>query len=636
MNIKKLNLKSNINFLLGCVVTIIIALLFALAFTLYSDSKTMKSSQQYRDLTGKIMMYADYLADQTSKYVISEDSMYYDNYMDKAYGDYSVVNSVEQLFEMDVKGEDVEVLNQFLEYANSILAIEEKALELGQKGDFEEAYALVYGEEYAEYNEGFFQCYNTIITRIEENIEAESKQTAFFAKITLIFAVIISFFAISAAVAITKNFKKLQDEIGKDKITGLLNRDVYRESIDKLIKTAPDKHGALIFCDIDNLKFINECYGHDDGDKYIHDVANALRVFEKYPSVLARPSGDEFVVYIHGFNSEEELKAVVNAEFDVISKAHFTTSLNVEEKVRFSKGIALYPTDSDEVEKLLMYSDYTMNKIKKTTKGGFGYYDKSTFDKSTFLLTNKGYLDEFLEKELIDFAMQPIVDAETFEIYGYEALMRPQTEIINTPFLILQLAKDESKLDRVEKLVMRKVLEKINDNRESLQNTKVFVNSIADQILSHDEWDACLGEYSHLMSNVVVEVTEQEYISEDMLKVKTETIRNLGSDIALDDYGAGYSNEFTLLSGLYDIVKIDMKLVRDVDTDIKRQEILKSILNVAKYNNYKVLAEGVETESEVRILKKLGVHYFQGYYFGKPSLEVLPLSSDVLEKVKKL
>ncbi len=409
------------------------------------------------------------------------------------------------------------------------------------------------------------------------------------------------------------------------------------EKINAVIKNAPDKYGALIYCDIDNLKFINECYGHDDGDKYILAVANSLRIFESDSAVLARPSGDDFVVYIHGFDSEEAIKNYINLKFVEAKNSYFTSSLHVEEKVRFSTGVALYPTDSTELEYLIKFADYALINMKKSSKGETGYYDKTTFDKSTFLLKNRGYLDQFLDNKLLDFALQPIVDAKTFEIYGYEALMRPTIDIISSPYLLLQLAKEESKLDKVEKLVMQKVFEKIHKNIGKLQHRKVFVNSIADQLLTKEELAEYIKPYPNILNNVVIEITEQEYVDEEFIKAKTNMLREFGVfAIALDDYGAGYSNEFTLLSGLYDIVKVDMKLIRNIDTDLKRQEILNSIIKVSQYNNYKVLAEGVETENEVKVLKGLGVDYFQGYYFGRPDFEVKGLSDSVLRKIKNL
>ncbi len=123
------------------------------------------------------------------------------------------------------------------------------------------------------------------------------------------------------------------------------------------------------------------------------------------------------------------------------------------------------------------------------------------------------------------------------------------------------------------------------------------------------------------------------------MRYKTERFKDYGALIALDDYGAGYSNETSLLSGLYDIIKIDMNIIRNIDKDEKRQEIVKSLLKVSSINGYKVLAEGVETEGEVIKLRALGVHYMQGYFFGKPDLEIKPINKkavDLLNEIEEL
>ncbi len=274
--------------------------------------------------------------------------------------------------------------------------------------------------------------------------------------------------------------------------------------------------------------------------------------------------------------------------------------------------------------------------MKKTSKGEMAFYEKNAFDKSTFLITNRGYLDELLEEELIEFAMQPIVDANTFEIYGFEALMRSKIDIISSPQMILQLAKEESKLDKVERLVLKKVFEKIEHNYGILKNYKIFINSISNQVLPPEGLERFISKYSYLFKNVVIELTEQEYADEEILKTKIETFKKYGALIALDDYGTGYSNGISLLTQLYDIIKIDMNIIRYIDVDIKRQELVTSIVRISKINNYKVVAEGVESIGEAKTLKALGVHYLQGYFIGKPDTQIKGLDEEALQNLRRL
>lgn len=639
---KRKSIIFNTKFLVYTIVFFIVLLLASTIFMLSSNLKSAKAVETeniYRNSANSLTEASDYLTNSTYKYVVTENIDYYDNYIEEINVTKTREKSVETLLSLGVTDEEAATIQETLDLSNKLAEVEMYAFGLLQDEDSEndeEAEDIIFSEKYDEYKEKINNNYYTLINGIEARVSEESIKFIKLATFSFLVTLIISIGTVFSAVALLLNFYRMKAESDVDVMTGLQNRNKYKEKIQKLIDENPDKFGALIFCDIDNLKFINECYGHNNGDNYILEVANSLRIFEEYPSVLARPSGDEFVVYIHGFDSEKEMKEAINFKIKQARNTYFKTSMSVEEKIRFSTGISLYPTDSNKLDDLLKYSDYAMFKMKKNSKGEYTYYDKKTFDKSTFLLKNRGYLDELLEKELLDFAMQPIVDANTFEIYGYEALMRPQIDLINTPFLLLQLAKDESKLDKIERIVMKKALEKVQNNFEKLKNYKVFINSIADQILTREELDGYVVQYPDMFKNLIIEVTEQEYVDEEMLKFKIDMLKEYGLTIALDDYGAGYSNEFTLLSGFYEIVKIDMKLIRDIDVDVKRQEILKSIVNVSKYNNYKVLAEGVETENEVKILRKLGVNYFQGYYFGKPDLEIKPLSDEVLAKIKKI
>ncbi len=185
-----------------------------------------------------------------------------------------------------------------------------------------------------------------------------------------------------------------------------------------------------------------------------------------------------------------------------------------------------------------------------------------------------------------------------------------------------------------ERLVVKNVVEKIVQNEDKLGDYKIFVNTIADRMLTEEELAHYIEKYPEMFSRIVVEITEQEYVAPDVLKDKTAKLRSYGAMIALDDYGAGYSNEFTLLSGLYDIIKIDMKIVRGIDKDPKRRELIKSIVKISKINKYYVLAEGVENANEAKVLRKLGVDYMQGYFFGKPDLEVKPINNEALELLK--
>lgn len=181
---------------------------------------------------------------------------------------------------------------------------------------------------------------------------------------------------IFSSIKLLLNFNKLKDESDFDQLTGLLNKNTYRDKITEIIKSDPNKCGALVFFDVNNLKYVNEKYGHLYGDEYLVEISNSLRIFENYTSVLARPWSDEFVVYIHGFNSVDEVKRIVNSNLEIARESKITVATNNEETARFSSGVAIYPTDATDADNLIKYSDFAMSDNQKIQKGTTGYFNK--------------------------------------------------------------------------------------------------------------------------------------------------------------------------------------------------------------------------------------------------------------------
>ncbi|MFV0313514.1 MAG: EAL domain-containing protein [Anaerotignum sp.] len=636
---KGTNYTRNIKLLIGGLILCVMVLLLSATFLFRVISTNVDNGLRDREYKNEVISLMDLSEHQlylVSNYVVTGEQKYLYDYTYESDFKKERDESLRELFNLGVTQDEIDLIIKAVEVTVKTEEIDKNAIAYMKNGETEKARKLIFSTEYDRNRENL----HTTLTKLKEiiHIRISEANSLIFDKARVVFIMIslVSVATSCIAVFVLISFLKLREWTNFDELTGLQNRNAYKEKIQKLIKDKPDNFGALIFCDIDNLKFINDCYGHDNGDRYIQALANNLKLFEKYPSVIARLSGDEFVIYIHGFNTKEEATSVAVLGIETIKKSYFITTLRVEEKIRFSTGISIYPIDSRYIEELIKFADYAMFKMKKTSRGEIAFYDKVAFENSTYLLANRGYLDELLEKELIDFALQPIVDANTLEVYGYEALMRPQTDMIGTPYLLLQLGKDESKLDKIEKLVLKKVFEKIDANFDVLKDYKIFINSISNQVLSEYELDVYIAQYPNIFKNIVLEITEQEYVDEEVLKRKTDMFRACGALIALDDYGSGYSNEFTLLSQSFEIIKIDMKLIRNIDLDTKRQELLQSILKIAKVNDYKVVAEGVETVEEAMVLITLGVDYLQGYLLGKPNLQIQGVDESVVQKLKSM
>lgn len=439
--------------------------------------------------------------------------------------------------------------------------------------------------------------------------------------------------------------RKLAHELDHDGLTQLYNREAFKRKVYALIKANPDKIGAMLFSDLDNLKYINDNFGHDLGDVLIKTAAamfsefdelmeiNPMTKLSRYQVIVARISGDEFAVYIHGYDSQDELRQRVLDKLADIKNYTITTPDKEERKVRFSTGIAWYPYDAEDTIDLIKLADYAMYEIKHSNKGGIAEFNKESYDKNSYILENSEKINVLLDESQINFAFQPIVDLNTGEVYAYEMLMRPTTEDFKSPLEIIAVATSQSKLGRLERLVFFVAFSCIRANEHLLKDKKLFINSIPSQILSVEDISGIKSKYSDLFDKVVIELTEAEGNSPEHMKEKTDALREMGFKLAIDDFGAGHSNETRILSIVPDIIKIDMDMVQGVSNDRNKAVLICNLLAFCKARGAKVVAEGVENAEDLEMIIRMGVDYVQGFYTGRPNFEVMDIKDEVKKEI---
>ncbi len=232
-------------------------------------------------------------------------------------------------------------------------------------------------------------------------------------------------------------------------------------------------------------------------------------------------------------------------------------------------------------------------------------------------------------RQLIDnnqffYHFQPIIDARTGEIFAYEALMRTDPETIGLDALeILELATREGCLYEIEKYTFANTLRMMKEHSEEFGSRKLFINSISSHQLTDEDFDALYQTYSTLFPNVVIEITESTMLTEEGFQLINSRLRQSNCQLALDDYGTGYSNESNLLNSNPNYIKIDGSILRYIHLDSKKQHLVTSLINFAVQNHIKVIAEGIETSEEFEYVISLGVDYIQGFYPARPSAELL-------------
>ncbi len=430
--------------------------------------------------------------------------------------------------------------------------------------------------------------------------------------------------------------QRMEYERNFDPLTKLLNRKAFHMRASVMIEESPDKIGLMIFGDLDNLKFFNDTFGHDMGDRYIQRAAEAFSVFRDMGAVVARISGDEFAAFMHGFATKDEARECFRTANESFGNVRFFTQDGDSHKIRSSFGLAFYPEDSSSVDELLKYADYAMYEVKHSIKGGVREFDVLSYEENSYLVRKNDLLNILIDDVRVKYAYQPIVNAKTGDIFAYEALMRPQMRELKSPKEVLYLARAQAKLYQIERLTYLTVLSWMGDNLEQLNGKKVFINSIPNQHFLATDQSEIEERFSHLFPHIVTEVTENEYSSKDSIAKKIEFVRGWGGDVAIDDFGAGYSNELVLLSTNPDYIKIDMSIVSGIDKDPDRQQLIQNTITYASARDIMIIAEGVETREEMETVITLGVDYLQGYYIARPKFELAEISPAKKEEIEQI
>ena len=228
-----------------------------------------------------------------------------------------------------------------------------------------------------------------------------------------------------------------------------------------------------------------------------------------------------------------------------------------------------------------------------------------------------------LDENLFDYHFQPIINAQNGDIYAYEALMRARTETKVSPLSIIKYATMQERLFDVERSTFLNVLSIVSENKESFGDAKVFINSIPGVMVGDGDLSDISAHLEKISDKVVIELTEEAELNDtDLMKLK-QFYQRFNIDIAVDDYGTGYSNVSNLLRYMPNYVKIDHSLISDINDQPRKQHFVREIIDFCHENNIMALAEGVETSEELRVAINLGADLIQGFYTAVPSAEII-------------
>lgn len=428
--------------------------------------------------------------------------------------------------------------------------------------------------------------------------------------------------------------RRIEYERDYDILTNLLNRRSFHARLNQLGSASKALgYGAMIMMDLDDLKHVNDNYGHDAGDEYIRRAGQLLRPYHEHQGIAARISGDEFYLFLYGFQDPDSLERIIAELKNQLSRAYIQLPGSQRYRLRASMGIAHYPQDSSDLPTLVRYADFAMYEAKHAVKGSARNFDSSTYQRDSYLLYNKEELNRVLEEKAIDYAFQPIVDCQTGRIFAYEALMRPRSETLHSPAELLRIAKAQSKLSQVEELTWRNAAASFFSQEGLDEEVNLFINSVPNQRLDEATRNSILQFLAQHTQRIVMELTESDEMAEELIAEKRRVADECGMRIALDDFGAGYSTDSVLLSTQPHYVKLDMSIVRGIDQDCKKQVLLRNLSQLCRSMGSKLVAEGIETPAELRTVIALGADYVQGYYLARPAFHLADDPEDIRQRV---
>jgi len=423
--------------------------------------------------------------------------------------------------------------------------------------------------------------------------------------------------------------QRIEHERDYDTLTGLYRRRAFDRACDALFQQ-PEKLGcaALLMMDLDNLKQINDTYGHDWGDQYIRQTGQCFAANTPANTICSRLSGDEFLIFFYGYQDQAQLRAQLELLSAALQRSVSILPNGKQLHISISGGIAWYPTDGHDLLTLKKYADFAMYQVKHSHKGRMCDFDIGSYHQEAYAAQTQQDFERLLQEELVSYHFQPICSARSGRVAAYEALMRVDLPTLHSPAQVMQLAHETGRLYEIERITVfhsSEIFQRMQAQGLLQSDALLFINSIANVSLTVEDVEEYAQRYPELLKRLVVEITEQEDLDRACLERK-RNVPGFSGSFALDDYGSGYSNELNLLELSPRYIKIDISIVRGIDTDRDKQQIVSNIVAYAHARSMQLIAEGIETEAQLRTVIGLGVDLLQGYYLSRPAAVPAPIA----------
>lgn len=409
-----------------------------------------------------------------------------------------------------------------------------------------------------------------------------------------------------------------------DLLTQLGNRNLFNEQLEKAIARSQRYKNqlAVIFIDLDRFKNINDTLGHDIGDRFLQKVALKIKNCLRNADIIARWGGDEFTILLSEIKNPQDATIVAKRILNSLKQPIIIAQYQLY--CHLSMGIAIYPQDGETGETLLKNADIALYRSKDNGGNQYQYYNPSMDQRKTELLHLESNLYQAIQTNQLRLHYQPQININTGQITGMEALIRwqhPDLGIVS-PSQFIPIAEETGLINPIGEWVLFTACKQNKQWQNlGLPPIKIAVNLSPRQCQPYlvTSLKQILKETKLKPEYLELEITETTIIIHpELTKEILEELTGIGVSITMDDFGSGYSSVGYLKKFPFHKIKIDQSFVRDLKNEPEDLAIISAVVTLGKGFNLQVVAEGVENEEQVKLLRKLQCEIMQGYYFSSP------------------
>ena len=424
-----------------------------------------------------------------------------------------------------------------------------------------------------------------------------------------------------------------------DPVTKLPSYPSFSQHIKKLLPEVRNCCLATLY--INGIEKLGSFLTVDSTNSCIASVAEALKSFTGENVIIGSKSNYELLAFFRDCD-KMQIYNILNSMDEAVQNCVLTDDfgeiIDISDKSKLSLaiGCSSYPDEASDFNMLVNYSEFALYEARTDRRHVINWFSEEEYIREKDSYKNAQLLTKIVMENLLMYYVQPIVETTTGEIVAYEALMRTVGDVKMEPKQVLSIAASQNNLYSVEKLTFFNTMRLLSENQQVFNNRKLFINSMSGYLLTDEDFNELYLTFGELLEKAVIEIVEDSDATPQAIETLRKRLALTHSQLAIDDYGTGYSNTSNLLKYKPDYVKIDRSLIADIHNDMKKQQLVTQIIEFCRDNQLQSLAEGVETAQEMKTVIRLGVDLIQGYYTSTPKpLFLDSISKDVKDEIIK-